>query len=56
MFNIPFNNNILNDNNTMIINSNNQRHILNDIQNLINSKRINNYQMMPKIEDPNDDN
>ena len=56
MFNIPVNNNILNDNNnSMIIDSNNQRNILNNTLNLANNKRINNYQMMPKIEDPNDD-
>ena len=55
MFNIPVNNNILNDNNSMIIDSNNQKNILNNTL-MINNKRINNYQMMPKIEDPNDDN
>ena len=56
MFNIPVNNNILNDNNnSMVIDSNNQRNLLNNTLNFAN-KRINNYQMMPKIEDPNDDN
>ena len=56
MFNIPVNNNILNDNNnSMVIDSNNQRNLLNNTLNFAN-KRVNNYQMMPKIEDPNDDN
>ena len=58
MFNIPVNNNILNDNNnnSMVIDSNNQRNLLNNTLNIANNKRINNVQMMPKIEDPNDDN
>ena len=58
MFNIPVNNNILNDNNnSMVVDSNNQRNILNNTLNFANNQRINNnVQMMPKIEDPNDDN
>ena len=56
MFNIPVNNNILNDNNSMVIDSNNQRNALNNTLNFANKKINNNYKMMPKIEDPNDDN
>ena len=57
MFNIPVNNNILNDNNnSIVIDSNNQRNILNNTLHLANNQRINNFKMMPKIEDPNYDN
>jgi hypothetical protein len=58
MFNIPVNNNLLNDNNnnSVVIDSNNQRNILNNnTLNFANNKRINNIQNMPKLEDPNDD-
>ena len=41
----------------MIIDSNNQRNTLKNTLNFTNNKKINNnYQIMPKIEDPNDDN
>ena len=56
MFNIPVNNNLLNDNNnnSVVIDSNNQRNILNNnTLNFANNKRINNIQNMPKLEDPN---
>ena len=49
MFNIPVNNNLLNDNNSVVIDSDNQRNILN----FTNNKKI--TQNMPKLEDPNDD-
>ena len=56
MYNMPVNNNILNENNSMVIDSNNQRNVLNNTLTFANNKRINNYQMASKIEDPNDDN
>ncbi len=56
MFNIPINNNILNDNNSMVVDSNNNRNILNNTLNIANKRINNNYKMVTKIEDPNDDN
>ena len=58
MFNIPVNNNILNENNnnSVVIDVINHNNILINTLSLANNKRITNNQMMPKIEDPNDNN
>ena len=54
MYNLPVNNNILNDNsNSMIIDSN-QNNLLNNNLNFATNKKINDFQMISKIEDPND--
>ena len=56
MFNMPINNNILNENNSIVMDVNNKKNAMNNTLNLVNNNRNINYQMVPRIEDPNEDN